>query len=202
MCEIYQVFSRYDQQACQGELNFRFCPNCANPLELTLYDGRVRPVCPACGFIQFINPAPAVAILVVRGDQVLLGKRSGSPDTGKWATPSGYIEFDEDFLSAAIREVKEETGLEVEIRAILNVASSFISPKYHFFSVYLLAHVIRGELAERSDLVELRWYPLGQPMPELAFKEDEMMIARYSQGLTTGLPVDPRYARLSNVKSG
>jgi 8-oxo-dGTP diphosphatase len=45
-----------------------------------------------------------------------------------WCLPCGYIEFHEDYLTAARREVKEETGLEVEITALLSVASYFLRP--------------------------------------------------------------------------
>jgi len=194
---IYQVFTGYDRTSAPSVGDYKYCPCCAASLELTPDDDRHRPWCPRCGFIQFKNPAPAVAILIVRDDRVLLGKRSGPPGAEKWATLSGYIEFDEDFLTTGIREAKEETGLEVEIVAILNVASSFISPGYHFFSVYLLGRVIGGDMVPGSDMGELRWFPLDQPMPVLAFEEDAMMIERIARGDICGLPVDRRYASMT-----
>ena len=58
----------------------------------------------------------------------------------------GFIEYDEDFLTAALREVKEETGLDVEIRSLLSVVSNFLSPRLHTLAIVLLARVVGGEL--------------------------------------------------------
>jgi NADH pyrophosphatase NudC (nudix superfamily) len=189
-----QVFFANNLEAGPREGNFPFCPYCTSRMEITQIEDRSRPVCPNCGFIQYRNPAPAVAVLVVSGNRFLLGKRLSGVSKGKWATPSGYIEFVEDFLTSGIREVREETGLEITVEAILNVASSFLSPSYHFFSVYLLASVVDGNLQSGDDFSEARWFEFGEPLPELAFEEDAFMIRRYASGRLGKLPVDERYA--------
>jgi ADP-ribose pyrophosphatase YjhB (NUDIX family) len=97
-------------------------------------------------------------VLIIEGDQVLLGKRLGEIGAGKWAIPSGYVEYDEDFLSAAQREVLEETGLQIQIEAIINVESDFLTPQQHILTAYLLAHVTGGEMAAGDDLEEVRWF--------------------------------------------
>ena len=126
---------------------------------------------------------------------VLLGKRRGGFGTGKWGLPQGYIEFDEDFLTAAIREVKEETGLDVEIRSILNVVSNLLSPRLHTLAIVLLAGVAAGEPCACDDLESLEWFPLSGPLPDMAFEADEHIIARVRQiALDQGLPVDLDFA--------
>lgn len=192
--DIRQVFSAPDIDPEQRSGDYSYCPYCTIQLELTSIEDRSRPVCPKCGFIQFRNPYPAVAVLVISGNQFLLGKRLAGVSQGKWATPSGYIEYEEDFLTAGIREVREETGLQIKIDAILNVASSFISPGYHFFSVYLLASVIGGELCSGDDFSDAQWYEFGGSLPELAFEEDAHMIARVAAGNYPMLPVDESYS--------
>jgi 8-oxo-dGTP diphosphatase len=148
-------------------------------------------------FFHFKNPAPVVSLLVVHADQVLLGKRAGNPGQGLWGTPSGYIEYEDDFLTTAILEAKEETGLDVEIKSILNVLSSFVSEKYHFLVIYLLAKVIGGELAAGDDLQAVAWFPLSGPFPELAFVEDAEILDAYAKSQFVELAVEPKFARTS-----
>ena len=193
MRQIYRSYPAGDQPA-PGE--YRTCPHCRVELVVSEIDHRLRAACPKCGFIHFRNPSPTVSLVIVKEDQVLLGKRGGEPGPGKWATPSGYIEYEDDFLTTGIREAKEETGLDVEIDSILNVTSSFISPAYHFLNIYLLARVVGGELSAGDDLGTAAWFPLAGPYPELAFQEDADILAAYASGKLKGLPVDAAFARM------
>jgi 8-oxo-dGTP diphosphatase len=193
--QIKQVFSAYNEEGDTRPRYFKFCPLCGTQLALYERGGRQRPVCPNCGFVQFKNPVPGVVVVIEKDGQVLLGKRVGGFGEGKWGLPQGYIEFEEDFLTAAIREVKEETGLEVEIRAILNVVSNMLSPSLHSLAIILLAGVIAGEARAGDDLETLQWFPLGGPLPEMAFEADERIIERcHKLKLEEGLPVDPDFA--------
>ena len=133
--QLDQVYSTYDWKENRGLDKFKYCPLCGTQFSLEQIAQKTRPVCPKCGFIFFRNPFPTVSVLVIHDNQVLLGKRLAEPGKGKWALPSGYIEFEDDFLSAAIREVKEETDLDIEIISILNVQSAFLPVEYHFLGV-------------------------------------------------------------------
>jgi 8-oxo-dGTP diphosphatase len=130
---------------------------------------------------------------------VLLGKRGGNPGKGTWSLPSGYIDYQEDFLTTAIRETKEETGLDVEVCSIINVVSSFVSPSYHFLGIYVVARVLGGELAAGDDLEAVEWFPLAGPLPEMGFQEDVGIIEMYTKGFA-GLPADPDYATPGNIE--
>lgn len=191
---IEQVYAHYTRAEGTAE-GYSYCPLCGSRLVVTECEQWLRPACPSCGFIQHMNPAPTVSVLVVDGDSVLLGRRGGEPGRGTWSLPSGYVEYEDDFLSTAIREVKEETGLDVELHGILNVMSSFVSPRYHFLGIYLLARVVGGELRPGDDLEAVEWCPLGGPLPGMGFQEDVDVIATYAAGRHAGLPVDERYAR-------
>lgn len=193
--QIKQVFSAYDAGREPHIGQFTYCPYCSTPLSLALRGGRQRPACPKCGFVQFQNPTPGVVVVIENQGCVLLGKRAGSFGSGKWGLPQGYIEFDEDFLTAAIRETKEETGLEVEIQAILNVVTNFLSPGVHTLVIILLANVIAGELCAGDDMAVLEWFPLTGPLPDMAFEADSFIIHRVRETLLEeGLPVDPGFA--------
>ena len=193
--QIKQVFSAYSEKDDTHLGQFKYCPFCGTQLALKERDGRQRPACSNCGFVQFRNPVPGVVVVIDKEGYVLLGKRKGGFGEGKWGLPQGYIEFDEDFLTAAIREVKEETGLDVEIRSILNIVSNLLSPRLHTLAIVLLAGVVAGELCAGDDLETLEWVPLSGPLPEMAFEADERIIERYQKTkLEERLPVDPDFA--------
>jgi 8-oxo-dGTP diphosphatase len=135
-----------------------------------------------------------VVVVIEQEGAVLLGRRSGSFGAGKWCLPQGYVEFDDDFLTAARREVKEETGLEVEILSILSVVSNFLSPRLHTLAIILLARVVNGEPIAADDLEALAWFPLAEPLPEMAFEADQHIIERVWKTKLEGAPVDPDYA--------
>jgi 8-oxo-dGTP diphosphatase len=190
MPPLRQIYLDYDRKQPPAQETYRYCPRCRAALSIQEFDHRLRSICPQCGFIHYKNPAPAVSVLIVKGSQVLLGKRANEPGKGKWATPSGYIEFEDDYLSTAVREAKEETGLEVQVKAILNVSSAFLSPNYHFLAVYLLAEAAGGELAAGDDLLEVAWFNPAGPLPDLAFEEDGEILEAYAQRSLSRLPVN------------
>jgi len=196
--QIKQVFTTYDGKENSHHGQFRYCPLCGTHLSSKEKGGVLRPACPNCGFVQFQNPVPGAVVVIEKDGQILLGKRAGSIGKGKWGLPQGYIEFDEDFLTAAIREVKEETGLDVEIRSIINVVSNFLSPRLHTLAIVLQAGVKSGELCACDDLETLDWFPLSGPLPEMAFEADEFIIRRVQNtNLEERLPVDPDFSKVN-----
>jgi len=115
---------------------------------------------------------------------------------GKWSLPGGFIEFDEDFLSAAHREIMEETGLSMKILSIISVVSNFFSPELHTLVIVLTAEKTSGELKPGDDMVRLEWFPLSGPFPVMAFEADKHIITRYYKTKIAGTPVDSRFASL------
>jgi ADP-ribose pyrophosphatase YjhB (NUDIX family) len=145
--------------------------------------------------VQYRNPVPGVVVVIIRDGKVLLGCRRGVNKTGKWCLPQGFMEFDEDFLTAGIREVKEETGLEVKILSILNVVSNKLSPGLHTLAIILQAEVVGGELSGGDDLEKPGWFDMSEALPEMAFDSDRQVIDRFRDSqLKQVLPVDPGYA--------
>jgi 8-oxo-dGTP diphosphatase len=191
MSQVKQVFHSYPVVKDPIPPQYQFCPQCAAKLVLKADGALHRWTCPRCDFIHYLNPAPAVSVLIVEAEQVLLVKRaSGNFEADKWCLPCGFIEFEEDFLTAARREVEEETNLTVGIEAILSVCSNFHTPRLHSLVVVLLARVIGGVAKPGDDAVACRWVPLGGPYPELAFAADRHILERYYQTCLTGAPVE------------
>ena len=85
---------------------FQFCPKCGGGLQVR--NGRL--VCEKCGFILYRNPTVGVAVILLHGDRILLGRRSRGRYEGAWCIPCGHVEWGEEVRTAARREFLEETG--------------------------------------------------------------------------------------------
>jgi ADP-ribose pyrophosphatase YjhB (NUDIX family) len=120
---------------------------------------------------------------------VLLGIAPARLRARRGACPA-FIECG--IFTAAIREVREETGLRVEIRSLLSVVSNFLADDLHTLVVVLLGRVAGGVPQAGDDLEELRWFPLEGPLPPMAFQADRHIIERYCLTRLSGAPVDPR----------
>lgn len=200
--KIQQIFANYDFRDNDGVQTIDFCPICGTKSHPYLESGRKRPKCPLCGFVYFKNPAPGVSVLIIQDNCVLLGKRaSGSSAAGKWCIPCGFIEYNEDFLSAAIREVKEETGLTVALQSIINVNSNFFAENLHTLVIVFLAKVICGKLSAGDDLDAVQWFNLKNPLPEMAFIADQNIIERFSVQKIDGSPIDTAFLNNSEPDS-
>src|SRR5829696_4283725 len=152
-----------------------YCQRCGGPTAEQAHDGRPRPVCQACGTPVYLDPKLAVAVVVVRDNTVLLGLRAGhTRNPGTWSFPAGYVERGERVEDAAVREAREEIGLDVTLGSLLGVWSS---PGE---AVVLLAYVatVAAEDAPVAgdDLLEVAWWPL-LGLPPLAFDHDEEILA-------------------------
>ncbi len=106
-------------------MSARYCATCGTglvPRPSRSGDG-VRQACPACRTTAYETPAIVVATLPSLRDRVVLIRRATEPGRGLWAFPGGYLEAGEVLEAGAVRETREETGLDVEITGLLGVYS-------------------------------------------------------------------------------
>ena len=107
-----------------------------------------------------ITPKLTVDAVVVTGEGVVLIKRKNPPFQGMWALPGGFVEVGETTESACVREVEEETGLEVEIVKLLGVYSDpKRDPRGHSVSAVYIVRATGGELRANTDAAEARVFP-------------------------------------------
>jgi ADP-ribose pyrophosphatase YjhB (NUDIX family) len=105
---------------------FRFCPACGNPLASRILKPEDPPrlVCSGCGFVFYLDPKVAVGTIIrVRDNEIVLVRRAIDPGYGLWVFPGGYIDRGEKLEDGAIREAREECGLDVELERLVNVYS-------------------------------------------------------------------------------
>src|SRR4051812_43536708 len=105
---------------------FSFCPRCGGALEPRQLKASepVRPVCTRCGFVFYLDPKVAVGTIIkVAGDRLVLVRRAIEPGYGRWVFPGGYVDRGEPLTAAAIREAREECGLDVRLDGLVNIYS-------------------------------------------------------------------------------
>lgn len=195
-----QVFRAYGPpiSAEEDAQRLRYCSQCGLVCVTDIVEGGIRASCMSCRAVQYKNPQPAIAVLIVQDGRFVLGKRiSKSLGHGQWCLPCGYVEFHEDYLSAAVREVKEETTLDVRIQSIISVVTNYLSPNIHSLVTVLLAEPIGGELMAADGMEEVSWFAYTGEFPEMAFEADTHIISRYFETDLLGAPVDPDFARAS-----
>jgi ADP-ribose pyrophosphatase YjhB (NUDIX family)/GNAT superfamily N-acetyltransferase len=154
-------------------------------MERRLVDDRDREVCPACGFIFYRNPVPAVGVLVALDGKVVLVRRRYEPRAGCWALPAGFMELGESAEDAAIRECHEETGLLVRVDHLLGVYSYGEGQRTGLLIIYA-ATATGGELAAADDATEAGVFaPDALPAP-MAFPTHLQAIDRWRRETRPG----------------
>ena len=120
-------------------------------------------------------------MLAQRRGRLLLVRRNHEPHLGEWSFPSGYADAGEVLEEAAVRETKEETGLDVRIERLLGAWSTRGAPV--IFIAYA-ARVTGGRIEVGHECQEVRLFPLDA-LPPLAFPHDEAIVRAWRQGRLT-----------------
>jgi len=158
-----------------------YCPNCGNICTVIDDNGIKREHCSKCNFINYKNPYPCVSVLIVnKHNEVLLGKRhKNSIYPEKWCLPCGYMEYNETYVEAAIREVKEEVGILISPKGIINVVSNKLNNNINSLVIVLIAEYNEDEkIIPNDDITEVSFFNINN-LPPLAFEADNFIINKY-----------------------
>jgi len=161
-------------------VDYRFCPLCGAPLSPLPADHRDagRPACPEGHFVHYENPALTTFALIDDGaGRFLILRRAHPPCLGEWDLPGGFVEAGEMPADAILREIAEETGLEVELLGLLGAYSSTYGETGRWtVDLGYRARVTGGELTLSDEKSEAAWFPLAD-YPEPAFAGERAGLA-------------------------
>jgi ADP-ribose pyrophosphatase YjhB (NUDIX family) len=162
------------------EVAYRYCPACGGRLAgRTLKSGDPeRLVCETCGFVFYMDPKVAVGTVIRTGDdRIVLVRRAIEPGYGLWVFPGGYVDRGEPLLHAALREVREESGLEIRIERLVNVYSyGGTAP----IIVVYAGMMTGGELCTDDECLEARLFAREEiPWDALAFRSTREALEDY-----------------------
>ena len=121
---------------------------------------------------------PCVGVVCLRGGEVLLIQRGRPPRQGDWSLPGGRIEPGERAMDAALRELREETGIEAEITGLIDVVDGlFPEAGRHYVLIDYAARWISGEPVAGDDALEARFVALDQVAALVDWAETRRVIA-------------------------
>jgi mutator protein MutT len=108
------------------------------------------------------RPIVGVGAVVLDGGRVLLVRRANEPSKGEWSLPGGAVELGESLEDAVVREIREETGLDVEVGRVVEVLDRVRRDadgrvEYHYVIVDYACTLRGGQLAAGTDAADVRW---------------------------------------------
>ena len=170
---------------------FIFCPYCRADLlaqQVPEGEGPLRRVCPSCGFIEWGNSKATAGGVIVDGEnRALLVRRAVVPALGLWDIPGGFLEAGESPEAGAVRELREETGLDIKIVSLLGVfMDTYGTPRpdgwvIHTLNFHYLCRAVGGVLAPADDASEARWFSTNALPAELAFANTRDALQAWQQ---------------------
>lgn len=150
-----------------------FCTRCAAALVPRVQEDRERPTCPSCGFISYLDPKVAVAVVLGGPRGILLGRRNVDPARGAWSFPAGYVNRGEELELAALREVREEIGVDARLTGLVGAYSRADDP---VVLVVYAGELVAGEpRPDGREIQDVRLFPL-ESLPAFAFHHDSRIL--------------------------
>jgi 8-oxo-dGTP diphosphatase len=156
-----------------------YCNFCGRPLDIDTFEGKDRQVCKDCREVYYENPLPVASVILANRDrEVLLVKRDREPFKDMWCCPIGFAEVGESIEAAALRELKEETGVDGAIVQLIDVSSHKNSFYGDLLIVSFEAEKLGGQERAGDDANEYGYFPVMN-LPRLAFDSQEKAMQRF-----------------------
>ncbi|MCD4746924.1 MAG: NUDIX hydrolase [Bacteroidales bacterium] len=156
----------------------KYCPYCGEKISEKKEGDILREYCNICKIFFYDNPLPVVSCILENDRNIILVKRGNKPYKGMWCLPSGFAETGESIETAALRELKEETGVKAGITNLVDVDSC--TNYFYGDLIFLTFEVERtgGKLIAGDDAVEVKYFPLNK-IPKLAFDSNTKAVNAY-----------------------
>ena len=159
-------------------LDLNYCPRCGHALETRRAFGRARRFCPSCDLIVFREHKVAAGVIVERDGRVLLVRRRYGPQAGLWTFPGGFVDHGEDPAKAAIRECREETGLDVAVTGIVDVLAGREHEGGADILIVYRARATGGMLVPADDVDQAKFLD-PEDLPPIAFDATREALDRW-----------------------
>jgi ADP-ribose pyrophosphatase YjhB (NUDIX family)/SAM-dependent methyltransferase len=177
---VFRCYKPRNSKSIKGLKKKRlFCCHCASSLTQSQIEGKLRDLCPHCETVFYENPLPVASSIVVNeAREVLLVKRKNEPYGGMWCLPIGFAETGEEIRDAALRELKEETGIMGTIKRLIDVDTI---DNYFYGSMAIItyeADATGGTLRPGDDASDARYFPLTD-LPPLAWSSNKKALDIY-----------------------
>lgn len=135
-------------------IQFNFCPKCGTEI---LSDFS-PPHCNVCDTTYYRNAKPCASVLPIKDGKVLLGKRARNPFKGSYDVIGGFMDENELPEDAAVREAKEETGLDIKITSLLGTyVDRYGEDGDYTLNLHYIGEVTGGEMQAMDDVASLEW---------------------------------------------
>ncbi|HEV7227962.1 NUDIX hydrolase [Brevundimonas sp.] len=127
--------------------------------------------------MTFPAPVPAVGVICFRGDEVLLIRRGKAPRLGQWSIPGGRVEPGERLVETALRELREETGVDAELLGLIDVVDG-VWPEHgrHYVLIDYAARWTSGEPVAGDDAAEAAFVTIEEACARVDWGETRRVI--------------------------
>jgi NAD+ diphosphatase len=146
---------------------FKYCPNCAEPIK----EDNDHWKCSTCGSEYWRNSKPCAGVLPIKNGKVLITKRAIEPYKGSYDIIGGFLKNGEMPLDGALREAREETGLDVKILDFLGVYVDIYTNEKDFNLIfYYVCEIPDVDIKPQDDVASLHWIDLNDIPSDIAVK--------------------------------
>lgn len=164
---------------------YRFCPLCGSRFvkKRLISHEPARLVCETCGFVLYLDPKLVACTIAETENGIVLQQRNKQPKKGYWVLPGGYVDRGETLEQAAVRELREETGLEGRITGLIHAYSY---PGEANIIIVFHARITGGGLRPCHESMAVKAFRReALPWDRLAFDTTRNALLRYLDHAST-----------------